>query len=70
MNLAPLEWPLRIVVYAIVIYFPVYLYLAMRHVYAQGHALTAVKYVVLGGSYVAAFMLTLLITIVVTALTI
>jgi hypothetical protein len=59
-RLAPiLVWPGRIVVFAAAVYFLVYLYLAMRHVYAQGHALTAVKYVVLGVSYVTAFALTL-----------
>jgi hypothetical protein len=62
-----LQWPLRIVIFAAWFYFPVYLYLAMRHVYAQGHLLTAVKYVVLGGSYVIAFVYTLVITIVITA---
>jgi hypothetical protein len=66
-RLAPiLVWPGRIVVSAAAAYFLVYLYLAMRHVYAQGHVLTAVKYVVLGGSYAAAFM-TLFFTAVVTA---
>jgi hypothetical protein len=40
----------------------------MRHVY-RGHALTARKYVVLGVSYVMAFMLTLLATVVITAVT-
>ena len=67
-RLAPiLVWPGRIVVSAAVVYFLVYLYLAMRHVYAQGRVLTAVKYVVLGGSYAAAFMVTLFFTAVVTA---
>jgi hypothetical protein len=42
------------------LYFLVYLYLAMREVYAQSHARTAVKYVVLGGSYFFAAVLTLL----------
>jgi hypothetical protein len=41
----------------------------MRRVYAQGHALTSVKYLVLGGSYVLAFMLTLLGLVVFTAMT-
>lgn len=67
-RLAPiLVWPRRIVLAAAVGYFLVYLYLAMRHVYGQGHVLTAVKYVVLGSSYVAAFMVTLFFTAVVTA---
>ena len=51
------------------LYFLVYLYMAMREVYRQSHALTAVKYVVLGGSYFVAAMLTLLGAVVFTALT-
>jgi hypothetical protein len=38
------------------LYFLAYLYLAMRHVYEQGYVLTAVKYVVLGVSYLTAFL--------------
>jgi hypothetical protein len=64
-----LEWPARIVGLAAWIYFPIYLYLAMRRFYAQGHALTSVKYIVLGGSYVFAFALTLLGLVVYTAAT-
>jgi len=67
-SLAPiLVWPGRILVSAAAVYFLVYLYLAMRHVYRQGHVLTAVKYVVLGTSYVVAFLVTLFFTAVVTA---
>ena len=51
------------------LYFFVYLYRAMREVYAQGHGLTAVKYVVLGGSYFAAAVLTLLGAVIFTAFT-
>jgi hypothetical protein len=64
-----LEWPVRIVSYAAWLYFPVYLFLAMRHVYAQSYRLTALKYAVLGGTYISAFVVTLLATVVVTALT-
>ena len=64
-----LEWPAFIVNALAWIYFPIYLYIAMRRVYAQGHALTSVKYLVLGGSYVLAFMLTLLGLVVFTAMT-
>ena len=64
-----LEWPARIVGLVAWTYFPIYLYLAMRRVYAQGHALTAVQYVVLGASYVFAFMLTLLGLLLYTAFT-
>jgi hypothetical protein len=63
------DWPVRGAIAAVWAYFLVYLYLAMRRVYDQRHALTAVKYVVLGGSYVLALVLTLLVTIVVTAFT-
>ena len=55
-----LEVPLLIVSGAAWLYFLVYLYLAMREVYGQSHRLTAVKYVVLGGSYLLAAVLTLL----------
>jgi hypothetical protein len=51
------------------VYFPVYLYRAMRHVYRQGHALTAVKYVSLGFGYFVALLITLLGLFVVTVLT-
>ncbi len=51
------------------VYFFVYLYQAMREVYGQGHGLTAVKYVVLGGSYFAAAILTLLGAVFFTAMT-
>jgi hypothetical protein len=64
-----LEWPARIVGLVVWIYFPIYLYLAMRRFYAQGHALTSIKYVVLGGSYVFAFVLTLIGLVVYTAAT-
>jgi hypothetical protein len=67
-RLAPiLVWPGRVILAAGAVYFLVYLYLAMRHVYRQGHVLTAVKYVVLGASYVSAFMVTLFFTAVVSA---
>jgi Protein of unknown function (DUF3667) len=64
-----LEWLARIADLALWSYFPIYLYLAMRHVYRQGYALTAVKYVALVGSYSFALMLTLLGMIVYTAVT-
>jgi Protein of unknown function (DUF3667) len=64
-----LEWPVGIATYAAWIYFPIYLYLAMRHVYRQGHVLTALKYVLLGGGYAVAMLTTLLGLIVYTAVT-
>lgn len=63
------DWPVRGVIAAVWLYFLVYVYLAMRRVYEQSHALTAVKYVVLGGSYVLALVLTLMVTLIVTAFT-
>ena len=39
------------------LYFLVYLYVAIGHVYQQGYVLTTVKYAVLGFSYVAAFLM-------------
>jgi hypothetical protein len=65
-----LAWPALVVTAAAVIWFLVYVYRAMRHVYAQGHALTVAKYVVLGSSYVVALMYTLMATIVITAVTV
>ena len=38
------------------LYFLVYPYVAMRHVYRQGYLLTTVKYAMLGFSYLAAFL--------------
>jgi hypothetical protein len=69
--LAPtLEIPVLIVGGGAWLYFLAYLYLAMREVYAQSHGRTAVKFVVLGGSYFAAALLTLLGAVVFTAATI
>jgi hypothetical protein len=64
-----LAWPEWIFGFVAWIYFPIYLYLALRRVYAQGHALTIAKYVALGATYTFAFMLTLLGLVVYTALT-
>jgi len=54
-----LRWPVLLVNLAAWLYFPVYLYLAMRHVYGQGHVMTAVKYVTLGFGYFLALVITL-----------
>lgn len=64
-----LRWPVILVNLAAWVYFPVYLYRAMRHVYRQSHALTAVKYVLLGGGYVVALLTTLFGLVIVTAAT-
>ena len=64
-----LESPVWLVNMTLWIYFPVYLFVAMRYVYRQSYALTSVKYVALGGSYFVAFIFMLLGMIVYTALT-
>jgi hypothetical protein len=61
--------PVRIAVVAVWIYFPVYVYLAMRHVYRQGHLVTTIKYVMLGSGYFFATLVTLLGLIIYTAVT-
>jgi hypothetical protein len=67
--LPALEIPVLIAGGAAWLYFLFYLYLAMREVYGQGHGLTTAKYVVLGGSYFLAAMVTLLGAVIVTAVT-
>ena len=70
LRLAPAaELTLPILSIAAGLYFLVYLYMAMREVYRQGHRLTAVKYVALGASYFAAAILTLLGAVIFTAAT-
>jgi hypothetical protein len=70
LTLAPAErFTVPIVRIAAGLYFFVYLYQAMREVYRQGHGLTTVKYVVLGGSYFAAAILTVLGAVFFTAMT-
>jgi hypothetical protein len=54
-----LRWPVLFLSIGAWLYFPVYVYRAMRHVYRQGHALTAVKYVSLGFGYFVALLITL-----------
>jgi len=61
--------PVRGVTLVAWLYFPIYVYLAMRHVYRQGHALTAVKYLALGGGYFVAFLASFLGLIIYTAVT-
>jgi hypothetical protein len=55
-----LWWPVLILQIGAWMYFPVYLYRAMRHVYRQGRALTAVKYVSLGLGYFVALLFTVM----------
>ena len=49
-----------LVLVAASLYIPVYLYMAMRHVYGQGRILTFIKYVALVISYAAGATLTML----------
>ena len=64
-----LEIPTIVVAIAAWFCFLGYVYVAMRGVYRQSHGITAVKYLVLGGSYILAALLTLLGGVIVTALT-
>jgi hypothetical protein len=50
-------------------YLPIYLFLAMRHVYAQGRLATAFKYALLGGGYFFALLVTFVGIVFYTALT-
>jgi hypothetical protein len=58
-----------LVAFGLLIYLPVYLYLGMRRFYGQGHAATAIKFVVLTGAYIFCMLLTGAIAVVGTALT-
>jgi hypothetical protein len=49
-----------LVIIAASFYIPVYLFVAMRRVYGQGRAITALKYIVLTVSYLAGFTVTML----------
>jgi len=49
-----------LVIVAASFYIPVYLYKAMRRVYAQGHFLTLTKYIVLSGTYAVGAALTMM----------
>jgi hypothetical protein len=63
-----LDIPVTVLSVAGWVYVPVYLFLAMRVVYAQGRLATTFKYVLLGGGYFFALILTLLGIIIYTAL--
>jgi len=58
------------IVMAATLYIPVYMFVAMRHVYGQGRALTFVKYVPLVIAYAVLFILLMLTVLVVTAFSI
>jgi hypothetical protein len=63
-----LDTPVALISIAGWIYVPIYLFFAMRHVYAQGRLATAFKYVLLGAGYFFALILTLLGIVIYTAL--
>ncbi len=58
------------IVMAATLYIPVYMFVAMRHVYGQGRALTFVKYVPLVIAYAVLFILLMLTVLVVTVFSI
>ena len=58
-----------VLIAALVIYVPIYLYRAMRRVYGQGPIVTSAKYAVLGIAYVVCLSLTAVGLLVYTALT-
>ena len=51
-------------------YVPVYLFVAMRRVYGQSRALTALKYVTLGVAYFVSLLVTIMIVVLFTALSV
>lgn len=69
-SLSPaLDVPVTLLSVAGWLYVPVYLFIAMRRVYAQGRLATAFKYVLLGGGYFFALLMTLFGVAIYTALT-
>lgn len=64
-----LETPVALFSVAGWLYVPIYLFIAMRQVYAQGRLTTAFKYVLLGGGYFFALLLTFVGIAIYTALT-
>jgi len=59
-----------VTIVAVSFYIPVYLFVAMRHVYGQGRFVTFLKYIVLLGSYLAGLLVTVLGALAVAALSI
>ena len=59
-----------LVIVAASFYVPVYLFVAMRRVYGQGRLITAFKYVVLTGSYLAGLTVTMLGALLMAALSV
>jgi len=59
-----------LIVVAMTLYIPVYMFVAMRRVYGQGRALTFVKYVPLIIAYTLLFALLMLTVLVITVFSI
>ena len=70
-SLAPLPEAIPILtIVAVSLYIPVYLYKAMRRVYAQGHLMTTMKYLALNTAYIFGFSLVLITATLVAAFSI
>lgn len=63
------DWPVPVLYAVATVYIPLYLFLAMRRVYGQGWALTALKYSALGIAYLACLVVFLISTVTITAVT-
>ncbi len=61
------DWLLGLVTATVVVYIPVYLFVAMRQVYAQHFMVTFLKYGLLGITYCMSLIITLLVTAAITA---
>ena len=63
------EWIATIATAILVIYIPIYLFVAMRRVYGQSRLATTFKYFLLGIGYFTCLVVTFTLTVIVTALT-
>ena len=63
------EWIATIATAILVIYIPIYLFVAMRRVYGQSRLATTFKYLLLGIGYFTCLVVTFTLTVIVTALT-
>jgi len=68
-SIAWLEWVPGLMLAAIVIYIPIYLFKAMRRVYRQGRLVTAFKFSLLYVAYLVCMTLTIVFMVLFTALT-
>ena len=63
------EWIATIATAILMIYIPIYLFVAMRRVYGQSRLATTFKYLLLGIGYFTCLVVTFTLTVIVTALT-